>query len=174
MRFYTRPECEEWCDVMGIPMDEHKIPSREFESRYVLECPFPKKIEAVLYFCRAIEQALQPRSHCFIWMTETGVWPSSENLHLFYRLRQSYGENRLVSETPGHLCLGFEQADLITLMQLAILFAWDAHAMPVTGYARAFISHDEYVVISSDSKEIIKEAKKSLADLKPKVYHRKD
>jgi hypothetical protein len=48
------------------------------------------------------------------WFTTTGVWSSRENLHLYYRLRQSYGDLRLLDEAPGHLCLGYERADLTT------------------------------------------------------------
>jgi hypothetical protein len=62
----------------------------------------------MLWFSRCIEAALQPRQSCLVWVTDWGVFPSNENLHLFYRLRQTYGEARLLDEAPGHLCQNFE------------------------------------------------------------------
>lgn len=51
-------------------------------------------------------------SWALLWITEHGIWPSSENPHLYYRLRQSYGETRQLKLAPGHLFLGHEGCDL--------------------------------------------------------------
>jgi len=79
-----------------------------------------------------------------------GIWGSSENLHLYYRVRQSYGDLRLLPEAPGHLFLSYEAADLVTFLQGGILCGWDMHLVPTVGYARAFVSHDEYVEFAAD------------------------
>jgi hypothetical protein len=83
------------------------------------------------------------------------VWPSSENWHLYYRLRQSYGEQRLLHEAPGHLFLDFEAPELISFLQVALLFGWGGHLLPVAGFARAFVSHDEFVEFATDDPAIL-------------------
>jgi hypothetical protein len=93
---------------------------------------------------------LQPRDACLLWVTAWDIWPSSENLHLFYRLRQSYGELRLLPEAPGHLFLRYEAADLVSFLQVGIICGWDMHLLPTVGYAQAFVSHDEYLEFASD------------------------
>jgi hypothetical protein len=32
---------------------------------------------------------VQPFEECLLWVTQSGIWASSENLHLFYRVRES-------------------------------------------------------------------------------------
>jgi hypothetical protein len=51
------------------------------------------------------------------------------------------------------LFLDYEEADLVSFLELGILNGWDMHLLPVLDYggpdtARAFISHDEWVVLS--------------------------
>jgi hypothetical protein len=53
-------------------------------------------------------------------VTEWGVWQSSENWHLYYRLRQSYGDHRLIEEAPVHLFLEHETYDLISFLQIGL------------------------------------------------------
>ena len=85
-----------------------------------------------------------------LWVTGWGVWPSSENLHLYYKLRQSHGDVRLMHEAPGHLFLRYEASDLVSFLQVGLLCGWDIHLLPTVGYARAFVSHDEFVEFASD------------------------
>jgi hypothetical protein len=81
-------------------------------------------------------------------VTDWGIW--TENLHLYYRLRQSYGDPRLLHEAPGHLFLEYEAADLVSFLEVGIVCGWDIHLLPARGYARAFVSHDEWVSFASD------------------------
>jgi hypothetical protein len=79
------------------------------------------------------------------WITEWGIWGSSENWHLYYKLRQSYGDPRLLHEAPGHLFLGHESEDLASFLQLAILNGWGGYILTQADYVNAFFSHDEYI-----------------------------
>ena len=85
---------------------------------------------------------------------------------MFYRLRESYGERRLLSAAPGHLFLKHEAADLATYIQLAIIFGWDFHMLPAPTYSTAFVSHDKFVHLHANSKEAFDLLKKSLQDVK--------
>lgn len=146
MRFLTDAECRDWIaerallDPGGWPM----TPSRQG----VRHARAP--ISAEVAFSRRLERALEPRQACLLWVTTWGVWPSGENLHLYYRLRQSYGDPRLLHEAPGHLFLDYEAADLVSYLQVGILCGWDMHLLPSVGYARAFVSHDEFVELAAD------------------------
>ena len=65
------------------------------------------------------------RMPTLLWITEWSIWPSSENLHLYYRLRHTYGDHRLLHEAPGHLFLEYESEDLATFLQVAMLNGWE-------------------------------------------------
>jgi hypothetical protein len=48
------------------------------------------------------------------------------------------------------LFLDYEGADLVSFIQVGILCGWDMHLIPTVAYARAFLSHDEYVEFAAD------------------------
>jgi hypothetical protein len=79
-----------------------------------------------------------------LWITEWGIWSSSENWHLYYKLRQSYGDPRLLEESPGHLFLKHESEDLATFLQLAMLNGWGGYLLTQANYINVFFSHDEF------------------------------
>jgi hypothetical protein len=100
MRFYTTDECEEWLKgrerlkpdaVQGVLIEQISYP------------PTPGKI---LYYSHWIATALTYRMPTLLWITEWGIW--TENWHLYYKLRQSYNDQRLLHEAPGHLFLEYE------------------------------------------------------------------
>src|SRR5438067_13540264 len=47
-----------------------------------------------------IAASLTYRMPTLLWITEWGIWPTSENWHLYYRLRQTYSDHRLLDEAP--------------------------------------------------------------------------
>lgn len=78
-------------------------------------------------------------------------WGSQTNYHLYYKLRQSYSNFDHLSAAPGHLFLGHEANDLITFLQLALLFGWDFHLLPFPGDCGAFHDDELMTVYSNDS-----------------------
>lgn len=46
--------------------------------------------------------------------------------------------------------LDYEAADLVSFVQIGIICGWDMHLIPFVGYARAFVSHDEFVDFAAD------------------------
>ena len=146
MHFLTDAEARVWCaDRVAFAHDGFpEPPSRA--ARYARG-----PVSSEVAFSRQIEAALQPRESCLLWVTTWGVWRSSENLHLYYRLRQSYGDRRLLDDAPAHLFLDYETADLVSFLQVGVLNGWDIHLVPRYGYARAFVSHDEYVEFVADA-----------------------
>jgi hypothetical protein len=153
MQFMTPTECTDWAKHMGIALDARGVPvSKAPDGWHGTRVEIPRDFTELAWFSSHLEQALQPRTACLMWVTLWGVSPSSENLHLYYRLRESYGDRRQLHDAPGHYFLDYETADLRTFIQLALLFGWDAQLFPVTGFARAVISHDEFVEFLADEK----------------------
>ena len=150
MRTLTPGELKVWCTGRDIELDDRGMPIRPDKSLAV-RCEVPKDIARLTWFCRFIERSLQPREHCLLWVTTWGVWPSSENWHLYYRLRQSHADHRLIHEAPGHLFLQFEEADLVSYIQVGLIAGWDMHLIPTVGYGRVFCSHDEWVEFAMDN-----------------------
>ncbi|HLQ52393.1 MAG TPA: hypothetical protein VK129_12900, partial [Terriglobales bacterium] len=73
---------------------------------------YPAEPYRIFFFAHWIATSLTYRQPTLLWITEWGIWPSSENWHLYYMLRQSYSDQRLLQEAPGHLFLGHESEDL--------------------------------------------------------------
>jgi len=148
MRFFTDAECRDWCAARQMRLDERRYPVRPDSERHHAVRDVPSEFARLTWFCQHVERSLQPREACLLWATDWGIW--TENLHLYYRLRQSYHDFRLLEEGPGHLFLAHESADLVSFLQVGILCGWDMHLLPSVGYARAFVSHDEWVAFASD------------------------
>src|SRR5579862_3951606 len=98
MRFYSARECEKWLDdrerqkpdaISGIPVERVR---------------FPPTFGRLFFFAQWISSSLTFRMPALLWITEWGIWGPG-NSHLYYRLRQSYGDQRLLDEAPGHLFL---------------------------------------------------------------------
>jgi hypothetical protein len=151
MRFFTSEEARGWCAQHGIALDARGVPDRSRNGDSRLAVNFPRSIAHLVPFCRLIERALQPRETCLLWVTLSSVWPSSENLHLYYRLRQSYGDTRLIAEAPAHLFLTHETHDFLSFLEVGVTSGWDIHLIPTVGYASAFISHDEWAEFSFEN-----------------------
>ena len=157
VRFLTTPECAAWAQARGYVVSAP--PQAAAQQVPHLSVPLPLQ-PSYLAFARAISECLEPRSSCLLWIVEHGIWPSSENWHLYYRVRQSYGDQRLLHEAPGHLFLDYEQADLVTFLQLAFANGWGAEILPQLTYggagtARAFLSHDEFVVLAHRDEAVV-------------------
>jgi hypothetical protein len=73
---------------------------------------------------------------------EYGIWPSSENLHLYYTWRRSHGNFELLEDAPGHLFLKHESEDFATLLHLAFLFGWGLSCAEPDGERAFHVDHD--------------------------------
>jgi hypothetical protein len=98
----------------------------------------------LFWLSQQVVSALEYWEEALLWVVLSGIWPSCENLHLYYRLRESYGDKRHLDQAPAHLVLRHEGQDLTTLVHLCMLFGWEVYIFTGHDYARVFISHDEY------------------------------
>ena len=78
-----------------------------------------------------------------VLITETGVWPSSENLRLYELLRRAHGHAGWSADAePGHLFHGNQRDDLMTLIEIALISGWDITAASEDGTRAFSFDHD--------------------------------
>ena len=162
MRFYTPDEADALVSGRGFQLAISGNLVRRPENGLAERQPVRSKplmfdvgFAQTAAFARHIVSATEYFDDCLMWVVEWGIWPSSENLHLYYKLRQSYGERTLLLETPGHFFLGHERSDLASFVQLAVLFGWGFHLLTFPANHWTFVSHDEYLVVSADDQSTL-------------------
>ncbi len=147
MKTLTTVEMVEWCKIRSIEVDASGRSTFE-NDLHCIRVNIPSEIRRLAWFSRFIESNLRPRDRCLVWVTSWGIWESSENWHLYYRLRQSYGDFRLIEEAPGHLFLEYETPDLISFLHLGLSAGWDMHLFLSDNVSRVVVSHDGWVEIA--------------------------
>jgi hypothetical protein len=156
MRFYTREESETWL------CDRHRQKPNLIPSVLVERVSYPREPYRAFFVAHWMATALTYGKPALLLVTEWGIWPSSENWHLYYKLRQTYGDNRLLGEAPGHLFLEHEVEDLASFLQLSMLNGWGGYVLPEANYVNAFFSHDEYIEFFAEHDENLADARKVL------------
>ncbi len=150
MKTLTSTEATDWCKDRGVYLSAHGRPIHDEDSEK--KCRFDIAHEDAsrsFWISKYVEASIRPWNRCLLWVNSWGIWPSAENWHMYYRLRQTYGDYRLLDETPGHLFFEYETSDLVTFFQIAILSGWDASLITSEDYVRAFVSHHQQIEFSS-------------------------
>jgi hypothetical protein len=161
LRFYTKEECEEWLRGRERLKPDAEPGTHTERISYADE---PRRFLAVAHWIAMSSTFRQP---ALLWMTEWGIWPSSENWHLYYKLRHSYGDQRLLHEAPGHLFLPHEAEDLASFLQLSMLNGWGGYVLTHANYVNAFFSHDEYIDFFARIDNNLREVRKVFAEKPP-------
>jgi hypothetical protein len=130
---------------------------------HVERIQYPPEHYRFLFFAHWVASELTYRRPTLLFITEWGIWPSSENWHLYYRLRQTYGDNRQLHEAPGHLFLEHEAEDLASFLQLSMLNGWGGYVLTEANYVNAFFSHDEYINFFARDSGNLANVRKTLA-----------
>jgi hypothetical protein len=165
MQFLTDTEAASWSRGRSMLMPFGDRPERQprlVPQQYAV----PESATRLYALSSYIATVATHSDSCLLWITEYGVWPSAENMHAYYRLRESYGDHRLLHEAPAHLCLKHEREDLATLLWLALLFGWDAYLFSDSDHLAVFFSHDEFLECYSRSTEQLAELKTRLTEIK--------
>ena len=145
MKTMKTAEASEWIKAFNLDVDQHGTARGAGDNSQRRRFEVPKYASKHAWFCQFIESSLRPWSRCLFWVTEWNIWESSENWHLYYRLRQSYGDKRLIEEAPVHLFLNYENHDLISFLQIGLSMGWDFSVLTQENYAHVFVSHDEWI-----------------------------
>jgi hypothetical protein len=158
VQFYTPQECEEW-------LRSRQRSKPDSVPKAVVRVTYPPESHRVFFAAQWIAQSLTYRQPTLLWITEWGIWPSSENWHLYYKLRQTYSDQRLLQEAPGHLFLDHETEDLASFLQVAMLNGWGGYVLTEFDQVNAFFSHDEYVDFFAQRDENLADARKMRFEL---------
>lgn len=139
MQFLTESECTKWMAGRG------RVRPTPVNSAFTERVWFPKEAPKLCWWARQIAgKLLEHREPCLLWIDEWGI--CSESLtHLYYRLRESYGDRRLLADAPGHLFLGYEAEDLASYLQIAMLEGWGGLMLTHYDYFNASFSHDGFL-----------------------------
>jgi hypothetical protein len=156
LRFYTKEECETW-----LSEKQRQRPDLMPNVR-VERIEYPSAPHQVFFFAHWVAYELTHRGPTLLFITEWGIWPSSENWHLYYKLRQTYGDNRQLHDGPGHLFLEQEGEDLASFLQLSMLNGWGGYVLTEANSVNAFFSHDEYIDFFADADANLADIRKSL------------
>ena len=136
----SRTAAENWCVAHGVLLDGRRRPDEPAcAARFDIPEDAGRRIGMVAE--RMAHYESEPE--ILVWFTEWGVWPSGERPHIFTRLRASYGENRPLIETPGHVFQRLEQDDAISFVTLGVLFLWAVYVVGGSGNRLVHYSHDE-------------------------------
>jgi len=161
MRLYTREECDQWLRGRErLKPDE----TPGLKSKRVI---YPSEPYRFFYVALWIARSLTYRQPTLLWITEWGIWPSTENWHLYYRLRQPHGDSRLLHEVPGHLFLEHESEELASFLQAAMLNGWGGYVLTHANYVNAFFSHDEFIDFYAASETNLAEVRDALSSRTP-------
>ena len=161
MRFCTKEECETWLS------GQHRQKPDLMPDLRVEHIEYPPEPYRVFFFAHWIASELTYRKPTMLFITEWGIWPSSENWHLYYKLRQTYGDYRLLHEAPGHLFVEHEAEDLASFLQLSMLNGWGGYVLTQANYVNAFFSHDEYIDFFGDKDTNLTDIRKALGPIQP-------
>ncbi len=104
------------------------------------------------------------QSPVLLWITEHSIWSASENLHLYYRLRQGYKDQQLLHDKPGHLFQGYETAELATFLQIALLNGWGGYVLSHANEMNLFFSHDGFIDFFSSRTELLSSLRSTWLD----------
>ena len=149
MRFLKDHKCQDW-----LRQKNRRKPD-EMPDLTVERIAYPPEPHGIYYFAHWIATSLTYHKPTLLWLTEWKVWPSSENWHLYYKLRQSYGDRTLLPDAPGHLFLGNETEDFTSFLQIAMLNGWGGYVLMEADRVNAFFSNDEYIdFFASEGKDV--------------------
>jgi len=156
LRFYTKEECETWLS------DRQRRKPDLMSDVHVERIRYPPE-----HLAHWVASELTYRRPTLLFIIEWGVWPSSENWHLYYKMRQTYGDNRLLHDAPGHLFLEHEGEDLASFLQLSMLNGWGGYVLTEANYVNAFFSHDEYIEFFAENSGNLADIRKMLGPSQP-------
>ena len=147
MRFFTLEQGRMWCGSDSRFLNDDRNPKTRDAilqwKRFLLsELPAVR----LHWFAGTLLDVLGPWEEALFLITDSRAW-GQENLHLYYRFRQAYGDHSVLSESPCHLVFNYEKPDLQTLVELSLLNGWSAHVFTSHDYGRLFLSASHYVEI---------------------------
>lgn len=162
MQFISDEEAGDWCRRHAAIGEDEK-PVVERNGAVSIRVEFSNRADTNYYWlARQLVAAVQPFDRCLLWISQTGLWSSRENLHLYYTLRHAHGDWRLIEEAPGHLMLAYEIPELVSFVFLGLLSGWDMYLCTSEDFGRAFVSHDGWMIVATTNESALEELRESV------------
>ena len=142
MRVLSPQQAATWCHAHDVALSDRGLPDRsDADLNFRIPCDAQKRVYLV-------SQAMGPfvDEPFLVWFDDWSVWPSGQRMHVFDRLRMSYGETRRLIDSPGHLFDRTEIEDGISFVTVGALFLWDCYVVNPSRTKLLYLSHDEYGV----------------------------
>ena len=141
MRVISGHDAEAWCRQHEILLSEGRLPDLSgFPTKFAIPSDAGARVSLVSWSMEAFRE----EPELLVWVKDWSVWPSGERMHIFERLRKSYGEVRRLGEAPANIFEAGEIEDAISFVTVAVLFLWDCYVLTPRGAKLLFFSHDEY------------------------------
>jgi hypothetical protein len=90
-----------------------------------------------------------------LYISEWGIWPSSENMEIFDSYRLAKGETRKLEEAPIHRFTSADDPTLLGLLCLALYFIWGVELFDREGKCLFSLSHDEWFEIRTTDPSVL-------------------
>ncbi len=81
-------------------------------------------------------------------ITDWAVWPSSQNMDLFYSYRHYLGERRLLINAHFHVFRAAEANELRNILHLGLISLFNVAGASTTTDFRFYASHNEYIDVA--------------------------
>lgn len=141
MRVLSPQEAAAWCRAHHVALNNREFPER---SDADLKFEIPRDAQRRVYLVNQAMETFGDAPLFLVWFDDWSVWPSGQRMHVFDRIRMSYGETRRLIESPGHLFDGTEIEDATSFVTIAALFLWDCYVVNPGRTKLFYLSHDEY------------------------------
>lgn len=140
MRSLTRSDAEKWCRTQGAVPGPAGLPEPPGKpTSFGIPVDAGQRVALVARHLTEFRR----EGEVLVWFDDWSVWPSGERMHIFERLRASYGETRPLIEVPAFLFSSDEYEDMASFVTLGVLFLWDVHVVSTGARRLLFYSHDE-------------------------------
>jgi hypothetical protein len=149
MRCLSKLECEQFAQSAGLTMTELMQLANDDEVNGAIRVVTENQRHRAYFLATRCVALLGDFAESLLWVTDFGIWPSSENQWLYYRLRRALGDKATLAERPGHLLNSIEKDDFVAFVHLALEFGWGAFifSRPLSRYVH--LSHDGWLRIFS-------------------------
>jgi hypothetical protein len=140
MRILSPHEAATWCQEHHVALSDRGLPE-DFDVD--LKFRIPRDAQQRVNLVSQAMEAFGDETLFLVWFDNWSVW-SGQRMHVFDRLRMSYGETRRLIDSPGHLFDQTEIEDATSFVTVAVLFLWDCYIVVPGRRKLLFLSHDEF------------------------------
>jgi len=160
MKTMSDDECRRWLDSQPGGGFFRRVDERKYGRELAFALPADTPVKTAL--ARWISGQVNRKEPALLWITAWGVFPSAENLALFYGYRASLGEPRLLHEASAHLLFEDDREQLEALLALSLYFLWDVILLDLTDRLVIRTSHDEWLSFATEDATRLAEIERTL------------